>query len=159
MVTAVIVVAVPRPQGVTPEIVSYQGDLAKLVRTAPYPVVAPEGLPASWQPVSTRLTVGGADGAAAVTWHLGYRTPSGMIASLEESNAKAASFILRMTNNGTPQPPVRVAGALWSQRWRSDKNQRSIFLPNGSGMTVVVTGNAAWRELYVLVASLRPQLG
>jgi hypothetical protein len=163
VVTAVIVVAVPRPQGVTPEIVDYHGDLMKFARIAPYVVAAPEGLPASWQPVSSRLTVGGADGAGTVTWHLGYMTPSGMIASLEESNANPAEFIRRMTNSGKQQQPVRLAGMVWSQRWRSDKDQRSIYYPNAPGharapgVTVVLTGNAGWPELYVLAASLRPQ--
>ncbi len=62
--------------------------------------MAPAGLPGSWQPVSSGLAVGGANGAGTVTWQLGYLTPDGALASLEETNASAASFIRRMTNSG-----------------------------------------------------------
>jgi hypothetical protein len=61
---AIIVVAVPVPHAAEPVTISYSGDLAALVRQAPYPAVAPTGLPACWQPVSSGLAVGGANGAA-----------------------------------------------------------------------------------------------
>ena len=50
---AIIIVAVPAPHAAVPVTVSYAGDLARLARLAPYPAVAPAGLPASWQPVSS----------------------------------------------------------------------------------------------------------
>ena len=74
---AFIVVAVPAPHALQPIPVSYRADLAKLAAVAPYPAVAPVGLPASWQPVSSGLALGGANGAGTVTWHLGYMTPGG----------------------------------------------------------------------------------
>ena len=57
---AVVVVAIPAPHAAEPVTVSYRGDLARLAQLAPYPAVAPAGLPASWQPVGSGLTVGGA---------------------------------------------------------------------------------------------------
>jgi Protein of unknown function (DUF4245) len=47
--TALIVVAVPAPHAAEPVPVSYRGDLTQLAALAPYPAVAPAGLPASWQ--------------------------------------------------------------------------------------------------------------
>jgi hypothetical protein len=76
----IIVVAVPMPHAAQPATVSYAADQAKLARLAPYPAVAPAGLPASWQPVSSGLTVGGANGAGTVTWQLGFTTPDGLLA-------------------------------------------------------------------------------
>ena len=73
-----------------------------MTRAARYPVLAPAGLPLSWSPVSSGVALGGANGAGTATWHLGYRTPSGTLASMEESDAAAATFIHRMTNGGTP---------------------------------------------------------
>ncbi len=101
LAAAVVVVAIPAPHAAEPVTVSYRGDLVKLARLAPYPAVAPVGLPASWQPVSSGLTVGGANGAGTVTWQLGYTTPDGSLASLEETNASAGAFVRRMTNDGT----------------------------------------------------------
>ena len=77
LAAAVLVVAIPAPHAAEPVTVSYRADLARLARLAPYPAVAPRGLPASWQPVSSGLAVGGANGAGTVTWQLGYTTPDG----------------------------------------------------------------------------------
>ena len=79
---AIIVVAVPAPHAAEPVTISYAGDLARLARLAPYPAVAPAGLPASWQPVSSGLAVGGANGPGTVTWQLGFMTPDGALAAL-----------------------------------------------------------------------------
>jgi len=156
LAATVVVVAVPAPHAAEPVTVSYRGDLAALARLAPYPAVAPAGLPASWQPVSSALAVGGANGAGTVTWHLGYATPGGALASLEETNASPAGFVRRMTNNGTPQSPIRLNGRTWSLSATPSRGQRSMYVTSPAGVTVVVTGNASWAELRELAASLRP---
>lgn len=158
LAAAVVVVAIPAPHAAEPVTVSYRADLAKLTRVAPYPAVAPHGLPASWQPVGSGLAVGGANGAGTVTWHLDFATPDGLLASLEESNADAAAFIRRMTNNGTALAPTAVAGRTWHLSVTPDRGQRSLYLTSPAGFTVVVTGNASWAELRQLAASLRSVL-
>ena len=110
---AIIVVAVPVPHAAEPVTISYSGDLAALARQAPYPAVAPAGLPASWAPVSSGLAVGGANGAGTVTWQLGFMTPDGALAALAESNASAAAFVRRMTNDGTALPAADLNGQNW----------------------------------------------
>jgi hypothetical protein len=153
---AVIIVAVPAPHAAVPVPVSYAGDLARLARLAPYPAVAPAGLPASWQPVSSGLAVGGANGPGTVTWQLGFMTPDGALASLQESNASAAAFVRRMTNDGIALAPTRLAGQTWSLSSARARGQRSMYLTSAAGFTVVVTGNASWAELGELAAALRP---
>lgn len=156
LAAAIIVVAVPVPHASEPVTVSYSSDLATLARLAPYPAVAPAGLPASWQPVSSGLDLGGANGTGTVTWQLGFMTPDGSLASLEETNASSASFIRRMTNDGTPLAPVRLAGRTWRLSSTPSRGQRSMFFTSATGFTVVVTGNAAWAQLRELAASLHP---
>jgi Protein of unknown function (DUF4245) len=153
---ALIVVAVPAPHAAEPVTISYAGDLARLARLAPYPAVAPAGLPASWQPVSSGLAVGGANGPGTVTWQLGFMTPDGTLAALEESNASAGGFIRRMTNDGTALPPVRFGGRTWSLDSVPARGQRSMYLTSPAGFTIVVTGNATWTQLRELAAALRP---
>jgi Protein of unknown function (DUF4245) len=161
---AVVVVAIPAPHAAEPVTISYRADLAALARLAPYPAVTPEGLPLSWQPVSSVLTVGGASGAGTVTWQLGYMTPDGALASLAESNANAGAFVRRMTNNGTvlasARPALSVQARLDGQAWTPSatpaRGQRSMYVTSPAGVTVVVTGNASWAELRALAASLRP---
>ena len=153
---AIIIVAVPVPHAAEPATISYSGDLARLARLAPYPAVAPAGLPASWQPVSSGLAVGGAYGASTVTWHLGFMTPDGALASLQETNASAAAFVRRMTNDGTALAPVRLNGQTWSLSSTPSRGQRSMYLTSATGFTVVVTGNASWADLRELAGSLHP---
>jgi hypothetical protein len=153
---AIVVVAVPVPHAAEPVTISYRSDLAKLTRLAPYPAVAPVGLPGSWQPVSSGLAVGGANGAGTVSWQLGFMTPDGSLASLEETNTSAAAFIRRMTNDGTALGPARLAGRTWTLSATPSRGQRSLFYTSTAGFTLVVSGNATWDELRELAASLRP---
>jgi Protein of unknown function (DUF4245) len=153
---AIVVVAVPVPHAAEPVTVSYRSDLAKLIRLAPYPAVAPAGLPGSWQPVSSGLAVGGANGAGTVTWLLGYMTPDGALALLGETNARAAGFVDRMSSAGRPLRPVHVAGLTWHQSFNAERALRSMFYTSSTGRTVAVTGNASWAQLRQLAASLRP---
>jgi hypothetical protein len=156
LAAAAVVVAIPAPHAAEPVTVSYRADLGKLARLAPYPAVAPVGLPASWQPVSSSLAVGGANGAGTVTWHLGYMTPDGSLASLEETNASAGAFVRRMTNDGTALGPARLDGRTWRLSATPARGQRSMYLTSPAGFTLVVTGNATWVELRQLAAALRP---
>jgi Protein of unknown function (DUF4245) len=153
---AIIVVAVPIPHAAEPVTISYAGDLAALARLAPYPAVAPAGLSASWQPVSSGLAVGGANGAGTVTWQLGFMTSDGALAALEESNASAGAFIRRMTNDGTALAPARLDGQTWRLSSTPARGQRSMYLTAAAGFTIVLTGNATWAQLRELAASLRP---
>ena len=156
LAAAIVVVAVPIPHAAEPVTVSYRADLARLVALAPYPAVAPVGLPGSWQPVSSGLAVGGANGAGTVTWQLGYLTPGGSLASLEETNASAAAFIRRMTNDGTALAPLLVTSQTWHLSSAPSRGQRSMYYTSTTGRTVVVTGNASWAQLRELAASLHP---
>ena len=156
LAAAVVVVAIPAPHAAEPVTVSYRADLAMLSRLAPYPAVAPHGLPASWQPVGSGLAVGGANGAGTVTWHLDFTTPDGLLASLEETNADAGAFVRRMTNNGTALAPSWVNGQTWNLSATPARGQRSMYLTSPAGFTVVVTGNAGWAELRQLAGSLQP---
>jgi hypothetical protein len=156
LAAAILVVAVPVRHAAEPVTISYRSDLAKLIRLAPYPAVAPAGLPGSWQPVSSGLAVGGANGAGTVTWLLGYMTPDGALALLAETNAGPHGFIDRMSIAGTPLPPVRLAGQTWHLAVNAERTLRSMFYTSAAGRTVAVTGNASWAQLRQLAASLRP---
>jgi Protein of unknown function (DUF4245) len=147
---------VPLPHAASPPTVSYQADLATMTRAARYPVLAPAGLPLSWSPVSSGVALGGANGAGTATWQLGYMTPAGTLASMEESDATPAAFIRRMTNAGTAVPPVQVAGRTWRASVTPGRGQRSLYETDIAGATIVITGNASWDQLRALAASLRP---
>ena len=159
LAAAVLIVAVPAPHAAEPVPISYRSDLVKLTQLAPYPAVAPTGLPGTWQPVSSGLAVGGANGAGTVTWQLGYATPDGALATLEETNAPAAGFIQRMTNSGTAAGTAQVSGETWTQSSTPARGQRSLYVTRQDRLTLVVTGNATWAQLRELASSLKPVTG
>lgn len=156
LVVGLLIVLTPRRHDNAIPRVDYSSDLTGLVSTAPYPVLAPEGLARQWYPTSSRLT-GKAGGP--VSWHLGYNTPGGQYAALEESNEAPdgpGHFIDRMTSQGHPDGTVQVAGAPWAKTFRPDKKQRSL-VRRLQGVTIVLTGTASYDELAVLAGSLKPQ--
>ena len=153
---AIILVAIPAPHAAEPVPVSDAVDLARLARLAPYPAVAPAGLPADWPPVSSSLAVGGGNGPGTVTWQVGFMTPDGALAALAETNASAVAFIRRITNHGTAVARAYLDGRTWQRSEVLARGQRSMYLTSAAGLTLVVTGNATWAELSELARSLHP---
>ncbi|MEZ0073477.1 DUF4245 domain-containing protein [Planotetraspora sp. GP83] len=143
------------PQSRTEHIpaVDYKIDLANAARSAPYEIEAPRQVLPNWIPNSSTLTQNG----GTVTWRLGFATGKRMHAMLAQSNEQpAAAFANRMANTDKATGSRQINGATWEERFRSDKNQRSLvrILPDHA---VVVTGSADWQELTALAASLAPQ--
>ncbi len=148
------------PQSRTEHIprVDFSIDVANMRRAASYQVWAPEAVLPNWVPTSSRKTDDkSADGRTAVTWKLGFATAKRRHAMLGQSDERpAADFASRMANTGEVTGSVQINGVTWEQRFRKDKNQRSLvrLLPD---VTVVVTGTAEWDELSALAGSLRQQ--
>ncbi|MBG0826191.1 DUF4245 domain-containing protein [Planomonospora sp. ID67723] len=143
------------PYSTTPHIprVDYSIDVANMRRAAPYQVWTPEPVPAGWVPNSSRMT----DAKGVVTWRLGFATAEQKHAMLIQSDeGPAAEFANRMANSNQATGTVQIAGVTWEQRYREDKNQRSLvrLLPD---TTLVVTGTAEWAELTALATSLKQQ--
>jgi hypothetical protein len=140
------------PQSRTEHIprVNYSIDQVNAVRTAPYAIEAPRAVLPNWVPTSSRLTRQG----TTVTWRLGFATGKRMHAMLAQSNEQPlAGFANRMANSDKPTGSRQINGATWEERFRQDKNQRSLVrtLPDH---VVVVTGSASWDELTALAGSL-----
>ncbi|HEX2317197.1 MAG TPA: DUF4245 domain-containing protein [Thermomonospora sp.] len=155
LMVGLVVLITPREQEERLPVADYGGHLFALRTDAPYTPYAPEGLPATWRPTSSRLS--GLNSKGPVAWHLGMVTPSEEYAALEQSNEKpVAEYLWRMTNSREALGPQQVAGQTWQRYYREDKDQRSLVrtLPD---VTVVVTGTASYEELAVLAAALKPQ--
>jgi hypothetical protein len=142
------------PQSRTEHIprVDYTIDQANAARAAPYEVEVPRQVLPDWVPNSSTLTQNG----STVTWRLGFATGERMHALVAQSNEQPqAEFANRMANTDKATGSRQINGVSWEERFRSDKNQRSLIriTPNH---TVVVTGSADWQELSALAGSLAP---
>ncbi|WP_214412565.1 DUF4245 domain-containing protein [Sphaerisporangium fuscum] len=141
------------PQSRTEHIprVEYSMTVANLRRVAPYEVRVPDPVPAGWVPNSSEV-----DQKRYVTWRLGFATAKREHALLAQSNEPGDAFANRLANSDKTTGSRQVLGESWQERFRPDKNQRSLVLVRPD-VTLVVTGTAGWDELTRLAASLKAQ--
>lgn len=155
-IVVLIVLLFPRPHynAVKPIAASELNQtIASAQRVAPYHVVVPTGLPSTWQPTSARVE--GPDEEHVVQMHIGYYTPAGAYAAIEESNGSRAPFVELETAHGKFMGQLTIGNVAWEKRYSANQKERSLDLLTSDGATVVVTGSAQYDELAQLAASLR----
>src|ERR1700712_2812221 len=81
----------PTHQHVT--VIDYSTELSQARRVSAHPLVAPAGLPSTWR--ATSVSSSGGSGAP-IVFHLGYVTPSGDYAAVEESDGPVAGYLLTL---------------------------------------------------------------
>ncbi|MFI7704425.1 DUF4245 domain-containing protein [Nonomuraea sp. NPDC049480] len=130
----------------------YSITVANFGHSVPYGVWAPRQDPPGWVPNSNRIAKGE---SGAQVLYLGYATAKREHAMFAQSNEQpAAGFASRLANSDKAVGTQQVGGVAWEQRYREDKNQRSLVrvLPE---VTLVITGTADWPELAELAALLQ----
>ncbi|WP_043631459.1 DUF4245 domain-containing protein [Nonomuraea candida] len=129
----------------------YSITVANFGHSVPYGVWAPRRDPAGWVPNSNRIAKG-ENGAQVL--YLGYATAKRQHAMFAQSDERpAAGFANRLANSDKVVGTQQIGGVAWEQRFREDKNQRTLvrMLPD---VTLVITGTADWTELGELAALL-----
>ena len=118
---------------------------------APFPILVPTGLPAGWTLTSARWQPTAESGDAPVL-HLGYVTPSGQYAQVQETASASTRFLAASTDKGRSSGERSVGDAMW-QEWSADGRRSLVEL--GPPRTIVVSGTGDWSEVASLAASLR----
>ncbi|WP_214111145.1 DUF4245 domain-containing protein [Acrocarpospora catenulata] len=132
--------------------VDYTIDTANAARLAPYQVEVPSAVPSGWTPTSSRVT----NDKGTLTWRLGFATAGHLHAMLAQSNeSPSAGFADRMANTATVTGTQQISGETWQQRYRQDKDQRSLVRVHPN-YTIIITGSATWQELTTLATTLTP---
>ncbi|HTY73713.1 MAG TPA: DUF4245 domain-containing protein [Actinomycetes bacterium] len=116
----------------------------------------PVGLGAGWRLTSARFAEDGS--IAAPVWHLGWVTPAGGYAALDQSDGPSAAFVATLLTE-----PVRAGNgsgpfAGW-QRWTGQEKGWRAYVRGAGSTTLVVYGSASDVELAHLVGKLQPALG
>jgi hypothetical protein len=108
-------------------------------------------LPTGWAANAASLT----GGRAAAHLHIGFVTPNGQYAGLEESIAPATVFVPSVLGRvgATVTGRVSVDGTSW-QTSTSSRGEYSLVHTVGT-ITVVITGSATDAQLQLVAASLR----
>jgi Protein of unknown function (DUF4245) len=132
---------------------SFQGNLDAARATEPFAVLAPTGLPASWRATSESYQQ---PGAAAADWHVGYLTPSGGFAELEQTTESIAGFLNDQHSDAAQVSSVQVDGATW-QRYTGTTPPalKNLLVRSDGKSTVIVAGSAPIAELEQFIGSLR----
>lgn len=128
----------------------YNASLTQARQAASYDVLGPVGLGQEWRATSVRSPR--EDGG--LTWHIGFVTPRGDYAGLEQTDGPTPrDFIKRFAGGSRVTGDVRIAGRTWQRREGGKPEPRALVM-QGKASTVVVAGNARWAELEALAGSL-----
>lgn len=128
--------------------VDYRVELVTARRAAPYPVAAPEGLPASWKATSVRFRGNGFD-----AWHLGFQDPQGEYVAIEQSTQDPGPFIADASQGARKTAATQqIAGRTWQ---RYEGGRYDALVHRGKGATTVVTGTASFGQLAKMAQALK----
>jgi len=171
---------VPHDEDIDPvKPVSYRVELDSARRAAPYPVLAPQGLPKTWRATSVTYE---ADGSRSADWHLGFMTPDTQYAAVEQSDAARSAKYIEDVTQGARRTgeTTHVNGQEWT-RYEGEKYdalvrevagkapKKGAEKGTGGGAekdsgkagasrearhTVVVTGTASFKQLGQLAGAL-----
>ena len=81
-----------------------------------------------------------------MTWHIGFVTPDGSYAAVEQSDGPAPAFLDDFVAGATRSAGVTISGAPW-QRLEGGKPEPRALVLRGHGVTTMVTGSASFAEL------------
>nr|WP_202533674.1 MULTISPECIES: DUF4245 domain-containing protein [unclassified Streptomyces] len=148
-VAGVVYIFIPHDDKADPvKAVDYRVELLTARRAAPYPVAAPDGLPAGWKPTSVTY-----ERDKGNSWHLGFLDPEGKYVAVEQSTAPANAYITQVSQEAKDTGRTQeVAGQTW-QRWEGPKYD--ALVREEKGATTVVTGSAPAERLAEMAAALK----
>ncbi|WP_210577118.1 DUF4245 domain-containing protein [Streptomyces sp. GESEQ-4] len=128
--------------------VDYRVELLTARRAAPYPVVAPEGLPKTWKATSVRF-----QGDEFETWHLGFHTPDGEYVQVEQSTQKPSAFIDDSTQGAeAADKKQEIGGRTWT---RYTGGRYDALVHQADGATTVVAGTGSFELLTEMAQALK----
>ena len=135
----------------------YQAMLSAARTNLPFTALSPTGLSTGWQLTSDEYEPAG---ESAADWHLGYLTPSGKYAVLEQTTESIGQFLDGESSDATQSGTVQVAGSSWQEYTGTSPAALGTLLfredttKDGTSLEVVA-GSAPMSELRALASSLQ----
>ena len=138
--------------------VDWQPVLAQARDQAPYPVLAPEGLPSSWRPTQVTWVAKGQpylnDGASLRNlWRIGYLDPDDIFISVNQGDARPEDFISDTTRDGVVDGRSSVGDTSWIRYVSPDERTRSLVRTTPE-VTTVVVGDTTYEALEAFAGTL-----
>jgi hypothetical protein len=157
VVLTVLMTRTPEDHPVT--VVDYQPMLQRARAEAPYPVLAPVGLPSGWR--ATRVSWWQAgdpalNGEPAVRnqWELGFLSPNDIYLAVVQGDRLAETLIEDETRDGAPDGESAVGDTTWQRRLSADGRTRSLVSERPE-VTTIVVGDTSYQALEAYAGTLR----
>ncbi len=149
-IVAVIVLLVPRPSSVPQQDVDVAAAAAGAEPVLGFRPAVPQ-VPQGWTPTSAEPRRGG-DGI--MTWHVGYLTPTGRYAGVEQAERSTFGWQNALTSGGEPVGTVTVAGRSWEHLYREDRDVTSLILRLPGRVTLVTSKQGGVPDASALAAAV-----
>lgn len=138
--------------------VDYQPILAKARQEAPYPVLAPTGLPTAWRPTRAQWVPQGSpylndEPSARNLWELGFLSPEDVFIAVDQADLQPVDFIADKTRDGLPDGTSSLNGQDWQRRVSPDGRTRSL-VRTSPDVTTVVVGDTSYPGLEAFASTL-----
>lgn len=139
-------------------VVNYSVLLGKAREQAPYPVLAPTGLPTSWRSTKAEWVPKGVpylndQPSVRNLWQLGFLSPEDIYIELDQGDALPEQFVEDYTRDGFADGTSQVNGQAWERRISADERTRSLVRTTSS-VTTVVVGDATYEGLEAFASTL-----
>lgn len=139
-------------------VVDYPPVLAKARQEAPYPVLAPTGLPPTWRPTQAQWVPQGSpylngEPSARNLWELGFLSPEDVFVAVNQGDVQPADFIEVKTRQGLPDGSSQINGQTWERRVSEDERTRSLVWSTPK-VTTVVVGDTSYSGLEAFASTL-----
>lgn len=132
-------------------VVDWQPVLAQARAQAPYPVLAPVGLPPGWRATQATWVKTGqpylnGDPSPRNLWKLGFLTSDDVFIGLTQGDLLPDELIKDETISGTPDGQSTVGGQTWQRRLGSDGHTRSL-VQTSPKVTTIISGDLSYEAL------------
>ena len=139
-------------------VVDYGVLLTKARKEAPYPVLAPVGLPPTWRATKAEWVPKGEpylndQPSVRNLWQIGFLTPDNVFLAVNQGDALAEQFIEESTRDGVADGSSQVDGQPWQRLISPDQRTRSLVRTSPS-VTTVVVGDSPYESLEAFAATL-----
>ncbi|HEU5485409.1 MAG TPA: DUF4245 domain-containing protein [Microlunatus sp.] len=138
--------------------VDYSPVLAQARREAPYPVLAPEGLPETWRPTQVSWIAEGQphlndEPSVRNLWQLGFLDPHDVFISVNQGDEQPERFVAEETRDGVVDGKSAVGEETWVRYVSPDERTRSL-VRTAPEVTTVVVGDTTYEALEAFASTL-----
>jgi hypothetical protein len=147
-----MVLLVPRPNAVPLQLVDVSAAARRAAPVLDFAPSVPSGLP-GWT-ATTAVVRDGTDGI--LTWHVGFITPQGNYAGVEQATRSDFTWENALDSGGLWAGSVEVDGRTWAHMEKVERNTTALILRRPGRVTLVTAKGGGVADAVTLIRSLPP---